>query len=236
MRSVGNVPVEVVLKDIRNMHLYVLPPNGRVLVTAPLGATEEAALGYVRENFGWVLRKREGMRNQRRQTPREYVSGETHYVWGEQYFLEVRKQRGWGGVSLEGNSMVLLAPNESTVRSRSAYVSEWYRRQLSDAALEELPRWEKATGLRADRVEVKWMARSWGKSNPARGVITLNLQLAQKRREALGYVILHELCHFAHHDHGKGFVALMDRHMPVWREIRARLNDAPLDSAPKLGS
>lgn len=226
---VGNVPVEVVLKDIKHMHLYVQPPDGRVRVTAPLQSTEKEALFFVRENFGWVLKQREGMKSQRRQSPREYVSGETHYVWGEQFFLDVKTQRGWGGVRLSGDNMVMLAPEESTVRSRREYMMEWYRRMLSEELLRELPKWEKRTGLHAERFVIKDMNRSWGLCNSEKGVLTFNLQLARKPKEGLAYVILHELCHLKVRNHGKDFVSLLDAYMPKWREIRGRLNEAPLD-------
>jgi len=227
--KVGDVPVEVVLKDIKHMHLYVCPPDGRVRVTAPLDATETAALFFVRENFGWVLKQREGMKAQLRQTPREYVSGETHYVWGDQYFLEVTTQRGWGGITLSGNTMQLRAPVESTLKSRRAYVTEWYRRELMDEIARLLPIWEKKTGLHAARIDIRNMNRSWGNCNSKKGLLVFNLQLARKPKEGLKYVILHELCHLRHQDHGKGFVAMLDAFMPRWREVRTRLNAAPLD-------
>ena len=226
---VGSVPVEVVLKDIRHMHLYVRPPDGRVLVTAPRDVTEQAALFFVREHFGWVLRQREGMLAQRRQSPREYVSGETHYVWGGQYFLEVSKQRSWGGIRLSGNVMTMLAPGESTVRSRGEYMQEWYRRILADEIRRRLPLWEKMTGCSVERFDIRNMNRSWGKCNPGKRTVVFNLQLARKPKEGLDYVILHELCHLRHRNHGKEFVAMLDAHMPGWREIRAKLNEAPLD-------
>lgn len=227
--KVGNVPVRVVLKDIRHMHLYVRPPDGRVLVTAPRDVTEQAALFFVRENFGWVLRQREGMMAQRRQTPREYVSGETHYVWGEQYFLDVQKQRAWGGIRLSGDTMVMLAPEESTVRSRGECMQQWYRRLLAGEIRLRLPLWERRTGIRVDRFDILNMNRSWGKCNTDKGKIVFNLQLARKPKEGLDYVILHELCHFRHRNHGMEFVALLDRFMPNWRQARAKLNEAPLD-------
>lgn len=227
--AVGSVPVEVVRKDIRHMHLYVRPPDGRVRVTAPRDVTDRAALSFVRENFGWVLRQREGMMAQRRQSPREYVSGETHYVWGGQYFLEVVKRRGWGGIRLSGGAMTMFAPDESTVRSRGEYMQEWYRRLLEDELRIRLPLWERRTGVRVERYDIRNMNRSWGKCNPEKRTVVFNLQLARKPKEGLDYVILHELCHFAHRNHGREFVALLDRYMPNWREVRAKLNEAPLD-------
>ena len=227
--KVGEVPVAVVLKDIKNMHLYVRPPDGQVLVTAPRDVTEASALAFVRENFGWVLREREGMLAQRRQPPREYVSGETHYVWGEQYFLDVQHGRGWGGIALSGNTMILKAPFESTLRSRREYVTAWYRGILKEEIARLLPLWEKKTGLKTERFEIKNMNRSWGTCNAAKRLVVFNLQLARKPKEGLAYVILHELCHLRYHNHGKEFVALLETFMPKWKEIRRRLNEAPLD-------
>ncbi len=227
--KVGDVPVTVVRKDIRHLHLYVRPPDGRVLVTGPTDMTDRNALLFVQENFGWVLRQREGMRSQLRQTPREYVDGETHYLWGRQYFLRVETQKEWGGIKLSGSEMLMLAPMNSTVRSRAAYMAEWYRRQLSEAIDDDLPRWEAATGLFAERFEIRDMNRSWGLCNESRRKLTFNLQLVRKPREGLNYVILHELCHLAVRGHGREFIALLDRFMPNWREVRLRLNEAPLD-------
>lgn len=131
--KVGEVPVCVTRKGIKHMHLYVQPPDGRVVASVPEDASDESIQFFVRENFGWILREREAMRGQARQTPREYVSGETLYVWGEQKFLTVEKQNGWGGVKISGNEITLLAPEESTVKSRREYMTDWYRRLLTDA-------------------------------------------------------------------------------------------------------
>lgn len=227
--KVGEVEVLVTRKRIRHMHLYVRPPDGRVVASVPEDASDESVQFFLRENFGWVLRGREAMRGQMRQKPREYVSGETLFVWGQQYFLTLVRQKGWGGVKFSGNEMTLLAPEESTVKSRREYMTEWYRRLLMKEVNRILPFWEGETGLYAQRFEIRDMARSWGTCNERRQSIQLNLQLARKPREALAYVILHELCHFKCRSHGKEFIALLDRHMPNWREIRRRLNDAPLD-------
>lgn len=229
--KVGDVPVAVRRKAIKHMHLYVEPPDGRVLVSAPSETSDEEALFFVRENFGWVLRQRSGMLAQRRQSPRRYVSGETHYLWGEQCFLEVVKQKGWGGIRISGNALILLAPVESTVKSRRECMTAWERSLLSDAADRALREWEKRTGLCVRRFSIRNMRRSWGKCNPASQSVTFNLQLVRKPKEALDYIILHELCHLKTRTHGKGFVAMMDRFMPDWRDVRRLLNDSPLDSA-----
>lgn len=227
--KVGDVPVAVRRKAIKHMHLYVEPPDGSILVSAPKEASDEEVLFFVRENFGWVLRQRNGMLAQRRQPPRKYISGETHYLWGEQYFLELVKQDGWGGIKISGNALTMLAPLESTEKSRRDYMTEWERSLLSDAVNRALPLWEKRTGLNVQRFSIMNMRRSWGKCNPKKESVIFNLQLVRKPKEALDYIILHELCHLKTRTHGKEFIALMDRFMPDWREVRKRLNDSPLD-------
>ena len=227
--EVGEIEVEVVCKKIKHMHLYVQPPDGKVLVTAPESVTAQSATFFVRENFGWVLKQREKFLSQRRQAPREYISGETHYVWGKQFFLTLKKQKGWGGITISGQDMTLFAPEESTVKSRGVYMDEWYRRSLTDALNEVVPVWEKKTGFKSVRFDVMKMSRSWGACNARKGVVRFNLQLARKPKEALDYVVLHELCHLKVNNHGRDFIALLDKHMPNWRDVRKRLNDAPLD-------
>jgi len=226
---VGDIDVEVVCKNIKHMHLYVQPPDGKVVVTAPVSVTDQSAAFFVRENFGWILKQRRAFQSQRRQTPREYISGETHYVWGRQCFLTVKKQKGWGGIRISGQNLTMFAPEESSVKSRGAYMDEWYRRLLADELSRLLPVWEEKTGLWAERFDISKMNRSWGSCLPMKGRVRFNLQLARKPKEALAYVVLHELCHFKVNNHGKQFIALLDQHMPNWREVRARLNDAPLD-------
>ena len=226
---VGDVEIAVRRKAIKHMHLYVQPPDGRVLVSAPGDASDESVLSFVRENFGWVLKNRAGMSEQLRQTRRKYVSGETHYLWGGQYFLEVEKQDGWGGIKISGNRLLMLAPHESTEKSRGYYMTEWERCLLIDEISRILPIWEKRTGIAIHSFSIQNMRRSWGKCNAEKGKIVLNLQLVRKPKEALNYVLLHELCHFRHRTHGKEFVAMLSHYMPDWQEVRARLNAAPLD-------
>ena len=221
---VGDVPIELVRKRIHHLHLYVKPPDGRVFMTAPVETSAESALLFVRENFAWVLRQREGMRRQSRQAPREYVSGETHYLWGRQLFLTVVKQKVWGEMVLSGNQLTMFAPEKSTVRST---IREGFEASKSLFNI-KLPALERLTGLSCANWQIRDMARQWGSCNPEKASIQLNLQLAQKEKVALRYVILHELCHLKVRSHGREFMSLLDRFMPDWRDVRKRLNDAPV--------
>lgn len=224
--KVENIEVEVLLKKIKNMHLYVKPADGRVSVSAPMDTKEESVALFVRKNFGWVMRQRRAIQSQPRESPREYVDGETYYLWGEQYFLKVESKgvKRWGGIRFSGNEMILIAPEASSVKTRGEYVEEWYRRILVVEIRERLPRWERVTGFSTDRFTVQKMTRSWGICAKERGLVRFNLQLAKKPKEALDYVIVHELCHFKYRTHGPRFQALLDRFMPNWRDVRQKLN------------
>lgn len=224
--SVEDIEVDVFLKKIKNMHLYVKPADGRVSVSAPMNAKTESIALFVRKNYAWVMKQRKAIQDQPRESPRRYVSGETHYLWGEQYFLTVKSQgvRSWGGIVLSGDEMTLVAPEASTVRSRGEYVTEWYRRILNREIAARLPYWERVTGLHAQDFVIQQMVRSWGTCNPQKGLVRFNLQLVKKPKEALDYVIVHELCHFKYRSHGPMFRRLLDRFMPNWRDVRRQLN------------
>ena len=184
--SVGDIEVDVFLKKIKNMHLYVKPADGRVSVSAPLGAKAESIALFVRKNYAWVMKQRKAIQDQPRESPRRYVNGETHYLWGEQYFLTVKSQgvRNWGGISLSGNEMTLVAPEASTVRSRDEYVSEWYRRILNRELVERMPYWERVTGFHAQDFVIQNMVRSWGTCNPRKGLVRFNAGRGNRPRSA----------------------------------------------------
>lgn len=231
--SIGDIEVDIFLKKIKNMHLYVKPADGRVSVSAPLNTKVESIALFVRKNYAWVMKHREAIQNQLRESPRRYVNGETHYLWGEQYFLTVKMSgtRSWGEISFSGNEMTLVVPKTSTDKSRHAYVTDWYRQILNREIAERLPYWERITGLKSRDYVIQKMVRSWGTCNSKKGLIRLNLQLVKKPKVALDYVIIHELCHLKVQNHGKKFVALLDRFFPNWREVRKRLNATLIDVA-----
>ena len=229
---ISNIPVEVVRKNIKNMHLSVLPPDGRVRVSAPTQLTDEAITMFVRTKLGWIKKQQEKFQQQPRQSERQYVSGETLYVWGKQYFLQVEYSYKGNVLTLSGDKAILTVRKESSPTQRESFVNEWYRNLLKQEVAKYLPKWEKTTGLYCSSWQSKYMTTKWGTCNPTSKKIWLNLQLAKKPIECLEYVILHELAHLKVHNHGPEFTAILDQYMPYWREHKRRLNDSTLDYLP----
>ena len=229
---VSNISVEVIRKNIKNMHLAVLPPDGRVRVSAPTQLTDEAITMFVRTKLGWIKKQQEKFQQQPRQSERQYVSGETLYVWGKQYFLQVEYSHKGNAFTLSGDTAILTVRKESSPKQRESFVNEWYRNRLKQEVAKYLPKWEKTTGLYCSSWQSKYMTTKWGTCNPTSKKIWLNLQLAKKPIECLEYVILHELAHLKVHTHGPEFTAILDQYMPYWREHKRRLNDSTLDYLP----
>lgn len=226
--KISGITVNVIKKNIKNMHLYVKPPDGRVEVSAPLSLSDEAISMFIRTKISWIKRKQADFALQPRQSERKYITGETLYIWGKPYYLRVLYGNK-NHLEAVGDEAVLTVRKESTAKQREAWVNEWYRGLLKHQIDRLLPRWSKTTGLIPSSWQTKYMTTRWGTCNTNTGKIWFNLQLAKKTIECLEYVILHELVHLKIRNHGKEFVELMDLYMPYWREIRKKLNDSTLD-------
>jgi len=210
------------------MHLYVKPPNGKVSVSAPNTMSDEVIERFARTKISWIKKQVIKFDNQLRQSEREYISGETLYVWGKQYYLQTNYGNK-NSLVLSGDKAVLTVRKESTAKQRENFVREWYRELLKAEITRVLPKWEKMTGLKAKYWQTKYMTSRWGTCNMKTGKIWLNLQLAKKTQECLGYVILHELIHLIEKSHNERFVFLMDKYLPMWREVKVALNGQTLD-------
>lgn len=228
MLNISGIPIEVCKKNIKNMHLYVKPPNGHVTVSAPLSMSDVAIERFVRTRISWVKKKVAQFNNQPRQSEREYVSGETLYVWGKQYFLQTVNGSNYSLV-LSNDKAVLTVRKGSSPEQRECFTREWYRGLLKEEIAKQLPKWEEKTGLKASDWQTKYMTTRWGTCNTKTGKIWLNLQLAKKTPECLEYVILHELIHLVERSHDVHFLELMDKYLPMWREVKTTLNGQTLD-------
>lgn len=227
--EISGIKIEIQKKNIKNLHLAVLPPDGKVRVSAPMHLSDESITMFIRTKLGWIKKQQAKFERQPRQSEREYVSGETLYLFGQQYFLRVEYSYKGNSLVLEGNEAILTVRKESTASQREAFVNEWYRSKLKEKIEIYLPKWENITGLRCESWQTKYMTTRWGTCNTNTGKIWLNLQLAKKPIECLEYVILHELAHLKVRNHGTEFVAILDQYMPYWRSIKKTLNDSLLD-------
>lgn len=221
--------VEVVRKDIKNLHLGVYPPNGRVRVAAPLAVSDDAIRLAVIGKLAWIRRQREKFENQPRQTAREAVSGESHYVFGRRYRLSIVKTTGRPEVLLRTKTkMELHVPARATKAERLAVLDRWYREQLRSAAGPLLEEWQASLGARLEFWGVKRMKTKWGSCNHQSKRIWLNAELAKKPLACLEYIVVHELVHLLEPSHGDRFITRMDEHLPDWRERRDLLKSSPL--------
>lgn len=226
---VSGISIEVQKKDIKNLHLQVKPPDGHVVISSPLEVDDGAIEAYARTQLGFMRRAIAQFQQQPRATQRQYVSGETLYVWGRPYYLVFTPDHRKNGFQLQGGKVILSMSEKSTVKQRDNYVREVYRAMLKEEIARRLPKWEQLTGLHCDAWQTKYMVTKWGTCNTEKKRLWFNVQLAQKPLECLDYIILHELTHLVSRKHDKVFIAHMDRFMPDWRERRKELNDTRLD-------
>ena len=226
---VGKFVVEVVRKDIKNLHLGVYPPNGRVRVAAPLAVSDDAIRLAVIGKFAWIRRQREKFENQPRQTEREAVSGESHYVFGRRYRLNIVKTTGKTEVQLRTKTkMELHVSDQATKEERLAVLDRWYRDQLRAESEPLLKKWQDIMGVRPEFWGIRRMKTKWGSCNHKTRRLWLNSELAKKPVVCLEYIIVHELAHLIEPLHGERFVALLDQHLPDWRQRQRQLNLTPL--------
>lgn len=226
---ISGIPIDVQKKNIKNMHLQVKPPDGHVVISAPLSVDDKAIEAYARTQLGFVKRSIAQFQEQPRASKRQYVSGETMYIWGKQYFLVFKPDNQKNCFEIQNQNIVLSMSAKSTVKQRDAYVKEEYRKILKEQIEKRLPKWETQTGLKCDSWQTKYMVTKWGACSTDKKKLWFNLQLAQKPYMCLDYIILHELTHLITRKHDATFIAYMDRYMPNWREIRNELNDSRLD-------
>jgi predicted metal-dependent hydrolase len=225
--TVGDLGVDVVYKDIKNMHISVYPPAGRVRVAAPHRVTEDAIRLAVIQRLPWIKRQRQQLLSAKRQPERQMVSGETHYVWGQRYRLDT-SQTGRPQVAIQGRDLFVTAPAGSDTEAQAGILDRWYRRQLKEALPPLLDKWQPVIGVGVDKIVVRRMKTKWGSCQTDSRSIWVNPELAKKNPLFLEYIVVHELTHFHERTHNENFVALLDSYMPDWRARRDLLNDAPL--------
>lgn len=226
--SIRGIDIDVIYKDIKNLHIGVYPPLGRVRVAAPKKLDDEQVRLAVIQRLSWIKRQRDQLRTAPRQTEREMITGESHYSWGVRKRLKVVLRPGRIHFEIEGDRLILYAPPEATVEMRRNALDIWYRKQLRHEAAPLIESWSQQLGVTIPKWTVRQMKTKWGSCNRETNHLWFNVELAKKHPESLEYIIVHEMTHFSERNHTERFTKLMDERLPDWRSRRDQLNKSPL--------
>lgn len=227
--TVSGLTVQVIRKPIKNLHLGVHPPDGRVRVAAPLNIGDDAIRMAVARKLGWIKRHQAAFKAQPRQAAREMIAGESHYVLGRRYRLRVVASEGHPTIALRGGSCLELCIRpETTAAERLAVLQRWHRALLHGLMPAMVEKWQKTLGVQVAAVGIKKMKTKWGSCNPKAQRIWVNLELAKKPVHCIEYIVAHEIAHIVVPHHDQHFAAIMDKHVPSWRSLRKELNAEPL--------
>jgi predicted metal-dependent hydrolase len=224
----GDIAIAFTRKDVKHVHLSVHPPGGRVSLVAPTGTRHEVARAYAISKLGWIRDQQSKLRAQARETPRRYVTRESHYLWGRRYLLKVVEKDEKPSVRLSHRRITLTVRPGSSRAKREAVMHAWHRSLLHEAVPKLIQKWEARLGVTVSAYFLQRMKTKWGGCNHRARNIRLNTELVKKPKDLLEYVVVHEMAHLVEPTHGRRFIALLERDYPSWREARAELNELPL--------
>ena len=224
----GEITIEVTRKAVRNVHLSVHPPDGRVTLVAPSETRLEVARAYAIAKLGWIRDQQETLRNQARETPRQYVERESHYLWGRRYLLSVVEKDEKPSVSLDHRRIILTVRPGSDRDKRAEVMHAWHKSLLHAEIPPLIEKWERKLGVKVAGYFLQRMKTKWGSCNHKAGNIRLNTELVKKPKDLLEYIVVHEMVHLIDPTHSTRFLSILDQHYPTWREAREELNALPL--------
>ena len=233
--ELGDIRIHVTRKEVKNVHLSVHPPAGRVTLVAPMTTRLEVARAYAATKLAWIRKQRAQLAAQARETPRQYVTRESHSLWGKRYLLNVVRADARPSVSLDHQRITLSVRPGTNAQKRAEVMQEWQRGLLHEVVPPLIRKWEAKLRVKVAGYFLQRMRTKWGSCNHRARHIRLNTELVKKPKDLLEYVIVHEMVHLIAPTHSDEFVALLDKHYPAWREARAELNQLPLaaDAWPK---
>jgi len=224
--SLGEVTVDVQLKDIKNLHLSVHPPTGRVRLSAPTNTKKEAIRLFALSKLSWIKSQQSKLSEQTRETPREYLERESHLVWGKRYLLSFNETTN-GLITLAHDKLILPIDADAPPEKKEALLEQWYRNEVRHKVSELVPSWEEKLGVSVVKIFVQRMKTKWGSCNSGAQTIRLNSELAKKPPTCLEYILVHEMMHIIEATHSENFKYLITRHMPDWPIRRDQLNQLP---------
>ena len=229
--QLGEIAIALTRKDVKHVHLSVHPPSGRVTLVAPIETRSEVARAYAISKLGWIRDQQEKMRGQARETARQFVERESHYLWGRRYLLTVTEEEAKPSIRLSHRAIKLTVRPGSNGAKRAAVMHEWHKALLHEAVRDLIERWEPKLGVDVAGYFLQRMKTKWGSCNHRARTIRLNTELLKKPKDLLEYVVVHEMLHLLEPTHSERFLGLMSKHYPAWREARVELNELPLAAA-----
>lgn len=228
MIEVGDLSIRLTKKDVKNVHLSVHPPDGRVTLTAPRATRTDVARAYAISKLGWIRGQQRTLKDQARESPRQFIERESHYLWGRRYLLTVVYKEAKPSVTVDHKRITLAVRPSSNAEKRAEILHEWHKSLLHEAIPPLIKKWEARLGVRVAGYFLQRMKTKWGGCNYRARHIRLNTELVKKPKDLLEYVIVHEMVHLLEPKHSERFTALLGEHYPTWREARAELNELPL--------
>jgi predicted metal-dependent hydrolase len=226
--QLGEIEIAVTRKAVKNVHLSVHPPEGRVTLTAPTSTRLEVARAYAISKLGWIRDQQTKLLTQTRETPRQFIERESHYLWGRRYLLTVVELDTKPSVLLDHKRITLTVRPDSSLDRRAEIMHEWHKSLLHEAVLGFISKWEPKLEVNVAGHFLQRMKTKWGSCNHRMGHIRINTELVKKPKDLLEYVIVHEMVHLLEPTHNDRFITILDEHYPTWREARAELNELPL--------
>lgn len=228
--TIGDIVINLTRKDVKHVHLSVHPPHGRVTLVAPSKTRPDVARAYAVSKLTWIRDQQTKLREQARETPRQFVERESHYLWGRRYLLTVVERDAKPSVTHDHRRITLLIRPDSDQTKREAVMNQWHRSLLHDVIPSLIRKWERKLNVQVEAYYLQRMKTKWGGCNHRARHIRLNTELVKKPKDLLEYVIIHEMAHLLEPTHNDRFVALLDKHFPTWHEARSELNDLPLSA------
>ena len=226
--QLGEITIELTRKAIKNVHLSVRPPDGHVTLAAPLATRLEVARAYAISKLGWIRDQQRKLASQARETPRQFITRESHYLWGRRYLLNVEQHEAKPWVTVDHKRIILNVRPDSSDTKRAETMHQWHKHLLHETVPPLIQKWESKLVVQVHSYFLQRMKTKWGSCNHRAGHIRLNTQLVKKPKHLLEYVIVHEMAHLLEPTHSDRFLAILDKHYPTWRDARAELNELPL--------
>lgn len=226
--KLSDIYVDVIYKDIKNVHLSVYPPNGRVRISAPLRMDIENIRIFAISKMGWIKKQQLKLSNQKRETQREYITRESHYYLGKRYLLKVIEKDAPPKVILQHSTIELYIRRGSTAKQKQIILDKWYRQQLKRIVPGYIAGLEKKMNVKVAEYGIKKMKTKWGTCNVNARRIWLNLELVKKPIEYIEYILMHEMIHLIERKHNDQFIAYLNKFIPKWKHYKEELNRSAL--------